>query len=138
MIKQKLSAWLGCFVLVAHTGLTVYLWLVYQEQTSPEVAVAQISLPITMAYAFTVVKWLVDTQGRITRKARVGWPYVFGVVIVVGGFFGALGMGLRSHLVGNMGHQALNAYFAFIDGAIGGLVALFFNDLFKTREESGR
>lgn len=138
MNKQKLSAWLGCFVLVAHTGLTIYLWLVYQKETSREVAVAQISLPITMAYAITVVKWLVDTQGRITLKAKVGWPYVFGVVVVVGGFFGALGMGLRSHLEGNMGYQSLNTYFAFIDGAIGGLVILFFNDLFRTKDESGK
>jgi hypothetical protein len=132
MIKQKLSAYLGCFVLVVHTGMTIYLWVVYQAQTSSQVAVAQISLPITLAYAVTVVKWLVDTQGKITRRAKVGWPYVFGVAVTVGGFFGALGFGLHSHLAGNMGYQALNAYFAFIDGSLGALVVLFFNDLFAT------
>jgi hypothetical protein len=83
----------------------------------------------------TVVKWLVDTQGKITRRAKVGWPYVIGVVIVVGGFFGALMMGLRSHTEGQMGYKALNTYFAFVDGALGALVVLFFNDLFATKSK---
>lgn len=133
MIKQKLSAYLGCFVLLTHTTMTIYLWLIYQAQTSDQVAVAQISLPITLSYAITVVKWLVDTQGKITRRAKVGWPYVFGVVVVVGGFFIALGLGLWSHMQGMMGYQTLNTYFAFIDGALGALVVFFFNDLFTTK-----
>jgi hypothetical protein len=58
---------------------------------------------------------------------------VFGVVVIIGGFFGALGVGLHSHLVGKMGYEALNAYFAFIDGSLGALVVLFFNDLFATK-----
>lgn len=127
--KGPVSAVVACVILVAHGSLTIYLFSTFEEIATDQVAVAEISLPVTLAYAITVVSWMIARQGKVTFSQKVYPLYVIGLVLAVGFYFWALWIGLENYRNG-WSWQFLNGYFAVVDGALGGLFLMFCNDLF--------
>ena len=128
--KELISATLGCIILIFHVALSFFLWTRFAASASDDVAIAEISLPITVTYTITVVKWLIDNQGKLSRRRKVGWSYVIGLSIVSFGFLGMLAYGPFAYLSGDMTSNQVNQFFAFAEASIGCLMVLFFNDLF--------
>lgn len=126
-----MSAVVALTILIAHGSLTIYLFTTFDKIAQNEVAVSEISLPITLAYAITVVTWMISRQGRVNFEKKVYPLYVLGLALAVVFYFWALYLGLRNYHDG-WSWQLLNAYFAVVDGALGGLFLMFCNDLFSS------
>ncbi|WP_208348670.1 hypothetical protein [Pseudaestuariivita rosea] len=133
MKKGYVSGTLACALLIMHCALSGLLFFYFDEAFQEEVAIAEISLPITMAYAVTVSNWIVANQGRVDVINEVGFVYVFAVVLLFIVYCAALALGPYRYITGaeNWDWQRLNTYFAIVDGAVGTLLLLFCNDLFS-------
>lgn len=134
--KGPVSAVVACIILLAHGLLSIYLFTRFDEFAEDQVAVAQISLPITLAYAITVVTWIIAKQGKVSYRTKVYPLYVIGLAISVVFYFFALYIGLERYRIGDWTWERLNTYFAVVDGALGGLFLMFCNDLFSTEHRS--
>lgn len=130
------AAVFGCLILLLHSTLTFMLFFIYRDDFGDDVAIAEISIPITLAYAMMVVKWVVVNKGHIRKRPTVGITYVIALAIVFVSFIGALVAGPALYLwSGGFSATALNTYFAVADGAFGALMLLFLNDLFGPSEK---
>jgi hypothetical protein len=101
--KQLCASFLGISMVVAHIVLLWYLWDVFGQTSSGQksVYVAEIATPLTGAFALTVVKWVIDTQGKITSKQTVGITLVVILVILTVALYGALIYGPYRYSVGD-------------------------------------
>ena len=95
------------------------------------VYVAEIATPLTGAFALTVVKWVIDTQGKITSKQTVGLPLIIILVLLTVALYGALIYGPYQYQIGSWQPDELNRFFVFVETGIGGMFGLLFNDMFK-------
>lgn len=134
--KMLVSVWLGCSILAFHSAMTFALLFAFSHRFGEGVAIAEISIPITMTFAVTVVKWFVDTGGHIRKTPTVALGYVVGLCIVFMSFCVALAMGpyLYVYGAGIFNDAQINTYFAVVDGAFGVLLLIFLNDLFAVRK----
>lgn len=132
--KSTIAAVFGCVILLWHVLLTGYLMLIFQPTSSAD-APLEITVPMTLTYAVSVVKWLIDTQGRVRKYPRVGIAYLLGFSIVVLSLFAGVILVLYQHQHLKMTSAQLNAGFAFVEATLGVLLVYFWNDLFKITEE---
>lgn len=132
--KSKIAAIFGCTILLWHVLLTGYLMLIFQPASNAD-APLEITVPMTLTYAVSVVKWLIDTQGRVRKHPRVGLAYLLGFSIVVLSLFAGVILVLYQHQNLELTGRQLNAGFAFVEATLGVLLVYFWNDLFEITEE---
>ncbi|UWQ59424.1 hypothetical protein K3722_04680 [Leisingera caerulea] len=130
--KQLCASILGISMVVAHIVLLWYLWTVFGsvEAENKSVYVAEIATPLTGAFALTVVKWVIDTQGKITSKKTVGVTLVIILILLTFALYGALIYGPHQYQIGSWQPDDLNRFFVFVETGIGGMFGLLFNDMF--------
>ncbi|MBF9028970.1 hypothetical protein HKCCE3408_01060 [Rhodobacterales bacterium HKCCE3408] len=134
--KQMFSSITGVLIVLGHVLLLCYLWVSFGAPTGGgTLKVTEISTPITAAFALGVVKWIIDTQGRITSEKKVGVPYVviFGVILLALAF--GVVWGLNRYSKGEWQPDQLNQFFVIIESGMGGMFGLFFNDMFGPAED---
>ena len=131
--KQLCASILGISMVVAHIVLLWYLWTVFGsvETENKSVYVAEIATPLTGAFALTVVKWVIDTQGKITSEKTVGVTLVIVLVLLTGALYGALIYGPYQYQLGSWQPDELNRFFVFVETGGGGMFGLLFNDMFN-------
>ena len=124
--KQLCASVLGISMVVAHIVLLWYLWAYFgqidYEQKS--IYVAEIATPLTGAFALTVIKWVIDTQGKITSQQTVGITLVIILAIVTLTLYGALIYGPYQYSTGKWQPDVLNRYFVFVETGIGEMFGL--------------
>ena len=131
--KQLCASVLGISMVVAHIVLLWYLWSVFGnvDTANKSVYVAEIATPLTGAFALTVVKWVIDTQGKITSKKTVGPTLVIILLLLTFALYGALIYGPYNYQIGAWQPEQLNRFFVFVETGIGGMFGLLFNDMFS-------
>jgi len=129
--KQRFASWLGLVIVVVHIAMAVYLLLVFQPNADKMVAAGEIVLPITTAYALTVVAWFISNKGIITGSDQIGWFLVVISMLVVGSFLVSLPVGAYLYLDNQLDPKALNQYYAVVESAFGGMFVLIFNFMFE-------
>ena len=131
--KQLCASILGITMVVAHIALLWYLWTVFGNiaTENKSVYVAEIATPLTGAFALTVVKWVIDTQGKITSEKTVGLTLVVILVLLTSALYGALIYGPYMYQQGAWQPDELNRFFVFVETGIGGMFGLLFNDMFN-------
>jgi hypothetical protein len=129
MNKQVYASVIAVAIVLVHIFLLFYLWIVFRERF-PEPAVAEIATPLTGAFFIGVVKWVIDTQGKITSGETVGIVFVIITSIVVIALLGGLVALPLAYEGGRMTAAQLNSYFLFLDTGLGAAFTLLFNDMF--------
>lgn len=130
--KQAFASWLGIIILIVHIVVVAYLFLIFQPNVDKVVAAGEIVLPITTAYALTVVSWFINNGGIITTTEEIGWYLVIVSVLVVGSFLIGLPAGMwlyTNNLL--LGAKGLNTYYTVLESAFGGMFVLIFNFMFE-------
>lgn len=134
--KQRFASWIGLLIVVVHIGMAVYLFLVFQPDADPVVAAGKIVLPMTTAYALTVVSWFIANHGIITSTDQIGGFLVAVAILVVGTFLASLPLGVYLYLARQLNPDQLNTYYSVVESAFGGMFVLIFNFLFDKHQES--
>jgi hypothetical protein len=129
--KLKIALFWGFIILLSHIALSGYLWFIFTPGVDDRVAVAEISLPMTVTYAVTIVKYFVDGQTRTEGGQSVPLAYFLVTAIVILPFLFALFFLPHQYTSGKIGIEALNNSYVFLEGALGALFVIVFNDLFK-------
>ena len=86
---------------------------------------------MTGAFALTVVKWVIDTQGLISSEKTVGLTLVVILLLLTVSLYGALIYGPYQYQIGSWQPDELNRFFVFVETGIGGMFGLLFNDMFN-------
>lgn len=134
--KQRFASWLGILVVVVHIGMAAYLFLVLQPNADRMVAAGEIALPITTAYALTIIAWFIGNKGIITSTDQIGGFLVAISLLVVGAFLGSLPLGAYLYLDNKLGPEELNQYYTFVESVFGGMFVLIFNFMFEKQTVS--
>jgi len=128
--KQKVSFYVGITVLITHIFLSIYLWFFFDGQD--KVVIAEISTPLTVAYAVAVIKWIVENQGNFQSPPTVGRPYAIIISVVVVTFLGCLIAGPIYYNINlDINPESLNKFFVFVESSFGVLFSIVFSDLFQ-------
>lgn len=130
MNKQRFASIIGVGIIVIHVGLILYI-LNFLPPGDGENNVLQIILPFTATYAIGVVKWVIETQGHITSKVKVGGVYIVIVSIISAALLFSLPYALYLYSTNEtfLGPQ-LSWYVSGVEAGFGVLFALVFNDMF--------
>ena len=131
MNRQSFALNIGIVILLFHTILAFILWFVV-EFPGGRVAVKEITLPVTVSYAVSVLKYFLDTGGRVTATEEIGIRLVVVIVILMGIFMISL-VGAPFVYLSNamISPETLNSFFLFVESAFGALIALIFSYLYK-------
>jgi hypothetical protein len=136
--KQVCANILGIGIVIFHVAFSFWLWFYFNPgfNSNGQLFVAELSTPLSATFSLGVIKWVIDTQGKITSQATIGLPFAFLLAFVTICLFVALVYGplvYRSDT--GMQPATLNSYFLFVDSTLGGLFALFFNDMFGRQDD---
>ncbi|MEM6898509.1 MAG: hypothetical protein AAF583_01885 [Pseudomonadota bacterium] len=137
--KFWVAAIIGLLIVVVHIGTSAYLWFsfIHRPAYDPSINSAEVTLPLTIAYVVSVVKWFIDTKGRRATDETYGIPLVVLIVLVVGSFLIALPLGPYLYLQGTILEPALlNQYYLFVESVLGAMFALLFGELFGSSDTS--
>lgn len=127
--KQKFSMYNGIAILVLHIFICIYFWVTFSK--NPNLAIAEITTPITAAYAVGVVKWFIDTQGLITKNDAIGIPYAVVIILINGTFLTLLVLGAYFYISDtSINENEINKFYVFVESMFGVMFALIFSDLF--------
>ncbi len=134
--KQMCASVWGLSIILFHILLSFYLWFIFNPKfnSSGEFLVAEISTPLSVTFALGVVKWVIDVQGLIKSEPKVGVLYVVTLSLVSGALYAAIILVFWNFRLMEPSPEQLNSFFLLIDSALGGLFALFYNDMFGTSE----
>lgn len=124
---------LGMAIVVVHIGTSAYLWFIFAGHASysDDIIAAEVTLPLTVAYVVSVVKWFLDTRGKRTTDETYGWPLVVLIGLVGGAFLLAMPVGIYLYMSGAIFEaELLNQYFLFVESSLGAMFALIFADMF--------
>ena len=132
--KQSFASWIGLSIVVVHSGMAFYLFLILQPNADSIVAAGEIVLPTTAAYSLTIVAWFINNRGIITSQEKIGGFLVVISILVVGSFLASLPLGAYLYLNNKINPDALNKYYAVVESAFGGMFVLIFNFMFKNKE----
>jgi len=129
--RQRFALNLGLAVVAIHAVITLLFWGV-MEFPDDRVAVREITTPLTIGYAVAIVKYYLDTGGKITSEEQIGVRLVILVILIFGFFFSSL-VGGPIYYLNNpaMSPQSLNSFLLTIESGFGALVALIFSYLYK-------
>lgn len=134
--KQRFALNIGLLVMVFHIILSFLLWFMV-EFPDERIAIREITLPLTIGYATSVVTYYVETGGRVTSTEVVGVRLVilFTTLIVI--FMGSL-IAAPIYYLDNawVTPATLNSFFAFGESAFGGLMALIITFLFAKEKKA--
>lgn len=134
--RQHFAMWLGVIIVLAHVGVSIYLWAYFNYGREDGVFIKEISLPVTLGYAVAIVKWFLDNDGIVTSRDQMGLPLVILITIVSTAFIGGLVVGpiffaFDKALTPNQ----LNNFYLLIESAFGGMFSLIFSYLFNSNTE---
>lgn len=129
MNKQVYSSILGIIIVVTHIFLLYYLWFIFRPRFPGPIA-PEIATPLTAAFFIGVIKWVIDTQGKITSNDKVGITFIIITSIVSLSLLGALVFLPFIYSDSEMTKDDLNSYFLFVETGLGGAFTLLFNDMF--------
>lgn len=132
MNRQKYASFVGICIVFVHLFLTFYLWVVFRTRF-PTTIIAEIATPLTAAFFLGVVKWVIDTQGKITSNDTVGFTYVVITAAVIFSLLGGLVALPLMYTSGSISTDQLNSWYLYLDTSIGGAFGLIFSDMFGTK-----
>lgn len=140
MNKQLFSSIVGIAIVLFHVAILAWLLSIFgfPDGTGP-VHATEVAIPVTAAYALTVVKWIIDTQGHITTDKTVGIPFIIVVIILGLSLMGGLVWGVWQYRYGPGRNDAapnLNQVFLLMETGIGGMFGLLMNDMFGGSPEA--
>jgi len=128
--QAKFSFGIGLIVLIVHIFLSIYLWFIFEGRE--RTIAAEVSTPLTVAYAVAVIKWIVDNQGVFKSDKEIGIGYLVMISIVVFTFLGCLVGGpfiYKSNY--DISPESLNKFFVFVESSFGVLFSIVFADMFQ-------
>ena len=132
---------IGLLIVIIHIGTSIYLWFSFVNHSlfKDEIAAHEITLPLTVAYVVSVIKWFIDTKGIRKSDETYGWLLVLLIVIVVGCFLIALPLGPYLYLSGEIKTaDGLNKYYIGVEAVLGVMFALLFGEMFGTALKESR
>ncbi|MEM8554971.1 MAG: hypothetical protein AAGF71_09135 [Pseudomonadota bacterium] len=130
--RAKVSLFWGFIILIFHICLSAYLWLVFSPAFDSSIAIAEISTPLTVTYAVTIVKYFIDNQASVAGGQMVSIAYFAFTAIIIVPFLFGLAFLPYHYSQGELSIDALNRSYVFLEASIGALFILVFNDLFKS------
>lgn len=132
--KQLCASVLGISIVVFHVTFSFYLWFSFYPNFNlgGDLTVAELSTPLSATFALGVIKWVIDTQGKITSEETVGLTFIVLLSFISIALFLALAYGPYKYTVPGSGMEpkALNSYFLFVESILGAMFGLFFSDMF--------
>lgn len=132
MNKQLFSSIIGVSIILVHVGMILWILNFIATDEDSETNVLEIVIPFTITYAIGVVKWVIDTQGKITTQEKVGPVYVLIVGIISLATLVSLPIGLYRYAFDvSFSGSALNWYFSGVEAGFGALFSLVFSDMFS-------
>lgn len=134
--RQFFAMWLGLVIVVAHIGISLYLWIYFNYGHKDGVFIKDISLPITLSYAVAIVKWFLDNHGIVNSKKQMGLPLVILIIIISTTFIGGLVVGpIVFAFDQTLTPAQLNNFYLLVESAFGGMFSLIFSYLFSSHAE---
>ena len=132
--RQKFAMNLGLGIMAFHVAFAFILWFVL-EFPNDRVAVKEITTPVTVGYAVAVLKYYLDTHGRITSTDVMGIRLAILITGLVVIFCVAL-IGAPVYYLNepSITPANLNSFFLFVESAFGALIALIFSYLYGKQE----
>jgi hypothetical protein len=137
--RQSFAMWLGLLIVFVHIVMSLYLWFVFDYGRNEDVFIKEISLPVTLGYSVSIVKWFLDNHGIVTSNQRMGAPFVFLIAMISIAFLGGL---ISAPIV--YGHSPtltadeLNNFYLFIESAFGVMFSLIFSYLYGDNGEANK
>ena len=138
-LKHSVSCSVGLSIVVVHIITSAYLWFGFRHELTvkSDIHAPEITLPLTVAYVVSVVKWFIDTQGKRSSDDTYGIPLVVLIILVAGSFLIALPLGPYLYLSGAIFEpETLNQYYLFVESILGAMFALLFAEMFGSSKVS--
>lgn len=144
--RQKFAMNIGLLIMSFHIILSFLLWFILDLNPSPNdperVIAKEITTPVTVGYAFAILKYFLDNDGIVTSARNIGGP----LALLIGGLIFCFCSSLliapviyafpqynflgRDIYPGN-----LNSFFLVIESTFGGLIALIMSYLYGNDTE---
>lgn len=139
--KQGFAFVIGLFIMIMHLALILLLYFGYNNSDArgSDIEIASIAAPMTAAYFFTILQWIVLNQGKITKTQTVGYPFVFAVTLVTSVFIFILMYVPISTLLNFkylIPDENLNSTYAFLEVLFGANLGLIMSDLFGKEDNN--
>lgn len=130
--RQRFALNLGLAIMAFHIAFAVVIWFVITFPHEEQLAVKEMAAPVTIGYAVAVLKYYLDTGGRITLPETIGIRLAILVIGIMGSFAVALVAAPLVYLNSSvMTPEVLNGIFVAVESAFGALLALIFSYLYK-------
>lgn len=133
--REKLAMWLGLIIVLSHIFISIFLWYFFSYGREDGLFIKEISLPVTLGYSLSIVKWFIDNDGIVTSKHVIGTPMVLLILLVTLTFIGGLvAAPMAFHASNTLSVNELNNAYLAIESAFGAMFSLLFSYLYGSNK----